>query len=253
MYINHPIKSQIPKLRNLWHEAFGDTEEFLNDFFSTAFCTERCFCVIADGEMAAALYWFDCLYSERPIAYIYAVATAKAYRGQGVCHKLMEHTHRYLAELGYEGAILVPGSNELFRFYEGMGYKTCSYIRKFNCTNEADEAQLRRVDKTEYAKLRRQWIASRGVIQENENLDFFETQAEFYAGESFLLAARGEADMLYGVEILGDESAAAGIVKALGYKEGSFRAPGNDIPFAMYLPLEKSKNVFPAYFGLAFD
>lgn len=256
MIIDTPEKSQIPNLRRLWKEAFGDTEDFLDDFWQTAFDANRCRCVVEDGQVAAALYWFDCLCMENRIAYVYAVATAKAYRRRGISHSLMEDTHRHLAKLGYEGVVLVPGSEELFRFYEGMGYRVCSTIHEFSCNAAVDggeDVSLRSIDKTEYARLRRQMMPSGGVVQENENLDFLQTQAQFYTGQSILLAARKEADKLIGVELLGDEAKAPGIVKALGCAQGVFRVPGERQPFAVYLPFRESAYAAPAYFGLAFD
>lgn len=252
MNIDAPFTSQFSDLRNLWQEAFGDTEEFLNAFEATAFSADRCRCLTANGKVVAALYWFDCLHMSRRMAYLYAVATAKAFRRQGMCHKLMENTHHHLKKLGYEGMILVPGNDTLFQLYESMGYRTCSQIRTFRCTGSAEKIHPCRIDKAEYAKLRRKLLPEGGVIQENENIDFLQTQAKFYAGSNFLLAAYEEGNTLYGVELLGDETVAPGIVQALGFTEGIFRTPGDGIPFAMYRPLSEH-NLPPTYFGLAFD
>lgn len=256
MIIDAPKESQIPALRSLWQEAFGDTEDFLDDFRRTAFHTDRCRCVVTDGIIAAALYWFDCMCMEKRIAYVYAVATVKAYRGKGICHKLMEDTHRHLSELGYEGVIVVPGSKELFLFYEDMGYRVCSTVCEFSCTaavQDGHKALLRSIDKLEYARLRRQFLPEGGVVQENENLDFLQTQAQFYAGPGFLLAARKEDDRLFGVELLGDEAKASEIVNELACVQGMFRIPGEGRPFAMYHSLTSNTQPAPTYFGLAFD
>ena len=256
MIIDAPRKSQIPALRSLWQDAFDDTQDFLDDFYRTAFHVNRCRCVVEDGNMAAALYWFDCMHMGRSIAYVYAVATARAYRRQGICHELIESMHVHLAGLGYEGVILVPGSKELFRFYEGMGYQICSMIREFSCTAAVkgeEEVLLRSISRTEYAQLRRQLLPEGGVVQENENMDFLQTQAQFYAGLGFLLTARKEEDKLVGVELLGDETKAPEIVRAFGCVQGIFRVPGEGRPFAMFRPLTESVHPAPAYFGLAFD
>ena len=69
MNINHPISEQIPQLRILWKEAFGDSDNFLDIFYSTAFSPERCLCATIGCELAAMAYWFDC----EDYAYIYAV------------------------------------------------------------------------------------------------------------------------------------------------------------------------------------
>ncbi len=253
MKIDTPCNSQLHFLRSLWQEAFGDTEKFLDDFYQTAFCPNRCRCITIDGNTAAALYWFDCLYRDKQVAYLYAVATAKAFRGQGLCHRLMEDTHGHLETLGYEGVILVPGSAELFKLYESMGYQTCCHIREFSCAAAVEAVPLQRISKAEYAKVRRQLLPDGGVLQENENLDFLQTQAMFYAGPGFLLTLQRETNILDCIELLGDIAAAPGIVKALGYTEGKFRAPGVGRPYAMYHPLGASKLTSPTYFGLAFD
>lgn len=255
MKIDEPIQSQNTALRNLWREAFGDSEVFLDSFFSTAFREERCRSVTIDGNVASALYWFDCFLNGERIAYVYAVATAKAYRGQGICHKLIENTHLHLKNLDYGGVILVPGSDGLFEFYKRMGYLIFSHIREFCCSADtADKKmQISKIGKTEYAKLRREFLPDSGVVQENENIDFLQTQADFYTGDGFLLAAREEDGDLFGVELLGDSTVAEKIVYALGYENGKFRIPAKDCPFSMYYPLGDSKIPEDGYFGLAFD
>ena len=49
MIIKSPETRHIPQLRQLWKEAFGDTDDFLDVFFSVAFAPERSRCVILDG------------------------------------------------------------------------------------------------------------------------------------------------------------------------------------------------------------
>ena len=80
MIIKSPEQKDIPQLRQLWRQAFGDTDAFLDIFFSTAFSPERCRCVLADGAVAA-LYWFSCQSDGQPLAYLYAVATSQKFRG----------------------------------------------------------------------------------------------------------------------------------------------------------------------------
>ena len=253
MNISNPQISQIPALRALWKEAFGDTDEFLDIFFKKVFHPSRCLCISGGEQVTAVLYWFNCLHEGKPIAYIYAVATAKSHRGQGLCRQLLDDTHRHLAALGYEGALLVPGSAALFEMYGKMGYVTCTSIREFQCTAKPEELQLLEIDQFEYAKLRKMLLPKGSVVQENENLDFLQTYAHFYIGHGFLLAAFGEKDTLLGIELLGDITAAPAITYSLGYKKGSFRTTGNGRPFAMYHSLGDSTLSSPSYFGFAFD
>ncbi len=253
MNISNPTTTQIPALRTLWKEAFGDSDAFLDIFFRTAFHPNRCLCNF-DGDYAtAALYWFDCSCEGKKIAYIYAVATAKSYRGKGLCRKLMADTHTHLTSLGYDGALLVPGSTQLFEMYEKMGYTTCTSIREFHCEAVAEDLLLCEIDKYEYAHLRTFLLPAGSVIQEHENLDFLESVAKFYMGHGFLLAAREEEKTLFAYELLGDKSHAPAIVHTLGLSDGVFRAPGGTRPFAMYYALTDSGMTPPNYFGFAFD
>lgn len=256
MTIDKPVSGHISRLWDLWREAFGDSGEFLDAFFTTAYSPDRCRCVTESGNITAAVYWFDCEVQGRKIAYLYALATAIKHRGRGIAHRLMEEVHTLLAQQGYEGIILVPGTQALRGFYESLGYHSCTKITEFVCTGAAEEVQLRRVTPEEYAKERRDLFSllePNGVIQEKENLAFLQTQAELYIGQNFLLAARSEGDTLIGMELLGDPQTAPGILQTLGYARGTFRTRGNETDFAMYRPLGSSTLPAPTYFGLAFD
>ena len=249
MKIDFPTSNQIPELKKLWQTCFGDETAFVEGFFSTVFSPRRCRCVTVDGRLAAALYWFDCRWQENLCAYLYAIATDPAFRGQGLCTALMADTHGYLAKKGYAGTVLVPGNKQLFSFYEKQGYRPFGGKAQLSCAPETPVA-LRPVTAEEYAAARRKYLPADGVIQEGENLTFLQTQAELYVGEDFVLAATKDGDCLRGIELLGNLNAAGGIVSALGAKLGIFSVPGEK-PFAMCRSLRDPFS--PAYFGLAFD
>lgn len=252
MSIDMPGLEHIPALRQLWQEAFGDSEEFLDGFFAAADPLRHCRCVFADTEPVAVLYWFDCMWQEKRLAYLYAVATKKALRGQGLCRTLMEDTHAYFKNQGYYGTILVPGSENLRAMYASMGYQTATRIRNISCEPGNRETAMRKIQSAEYARLRRQMLPAGGVVQEGRNLDFLQSRWELFAGEDFLLAADISNDAVTG-ELLGNTGRAPEIVKALGCRKGNFRTPGDDAEFAMYHPLDGANHDMPGYFGLAFD
>ena len=252
MTIDRPAPEQIPQLRSLWQQAFGDSEAFLDDFFSTGFSPDRCRCITVADRPAAALYWFPAQCEDAKLAYLYAVATDAAFRGQGLCHKLMENTHRHLAAQGFHGTLLVPGSSSLVSFYAGMGYAPFSTIREFSCAAKYPAVPLRKVDASEYAALRAELLPPGGVLQEGATLTFLQTQTDFYAGDHVLLAAVKAGDTLTVPELLGDPACAPGIVAQLGATKGLFRTPGDGRTFAMYRCLS-GKPLAGGYFGLALD
>ena len=252
MKVDHPTDSQTGQLRDLWKEAFGDPDWFLDCFYSTAYSPQRSLCVLDGDIVAAALYWIDCTLEEEKLAYIYGVVTRPDYRGKGLCRELMERTHALLSGQGYAGAILVPQKESLRIMYAGMGYRDAGGQSRISCTAGEDPVSLRAIGPEEFAALRRQLLPEHSVIQEGVGLQFLARQLQFYTGSGFLLAAYAEDGVLHGVELLGDPSCAPGILKALGATRGSFRTPGTDIPFAMFHPL--SQTIFPpVYFGFAFD
>ena len=251
MIIKPPAREELPQLRQLWQASFGDTDAFLDIFFSAAFSPERCRCVVSNGVVAAALYWFSCEASGQPIAYLYAVATAKQFRGKGLCHQLMADTHNHLKNLGYAGAILVPGDPGLREMYRALGYRDMTANKKFSC--QAGEAVcLEEIGVEQYAVLRRELLPANSVVQEGENLRFLESFARFYRGEDCLLCAMKDGSKLTVPELLGNAAAAPGIVAALGCEDGTFTVPGEDEPFAMGIAFAPDFQQ-PQYFAFAFD
>lgn len=250
MTIDRPLPEQEGMLRQLWQEAFGDTEVFIELFFRTGFSPERCRVVSEDGRVLSALYWFSCYCREQRVAYIYALATRESARGRGLAKKLMEDTHAHLKKLGFSGCVLCPSEPGLVPYYEKLGYQTfCgrSYIR---C--QAGEPVDVRCLKPEIYETVRAWLLPPGyVVQAKEQLEYLAGYNRLYVGVGFALAARREGDKLVVAEAFGEKIPMAGIVAALGCREGSFPVPG-DTPFAMCRGLTEDFET-PTYFGLAFD
>lgn len=249
MRIDYPAADQIPSLRSLWKEAFGDEDSFLDAFFANAYSPLRCRCITEDSTLAAALYWFDCTWQGKKVAYLYAVATAKAFRGKGLCHALIADTHALLKAAGYAGTVLVPGTKDLFSLYGKMGYLSLNCADTVTCT-PGKQVYLRKIDTVEYDKLRRAFLSKNDIILGVESNRFLSSVWHLYAGNRWVLAAFDNGKTLVGMEFLGDISAIPGILATLGKRKGTFRIPG-DQPFAMYKPLRDPG--IPDYFGLAFD
>ena len=252
MKIDFPVPKQYKQLEMLWQEAFGDTEEFIDGYFCTAFSPSRCRCMVINKKVVAALYWMDVRRDEQRYAYIYAVAVAESRRGKGLGRAMLEDAQAHLAFRGYDGILLVPGSESLRSYYEKHGYITATHVHEFSAQAGGTPVVLQRINREEYGKLRKALLPEGAGVEEEENIAFLETLAFFYRGENLLLAAHMENGRLWSPEYLGDPAAAPGILKALNCAEGRFRAPGSTIPFAMYLPLSK-KAVAPTHLSFAFD
>lgn len=257
MIIDHPSATLTPALKSLWREAFRDTDAFIDAFFETAYSPTRSMAAVEDGEVCAALYFFDCEYHGSKVAYVYAVATAERHRGRGICRRLMEHTHGHLKALGYAAAILVPGDKSLFSLYEKMGYRICSHVDKiFVVPDEEDtypsRVELTQIDISQYAALRRKYLPKNGIVQEGECLRLLSEYADFFSFPVGVFAAYGTPRHLQVVELLGDDSVLDAITLTFHSTAGSFLTPGTKEPFAMCIDLAGTLDD-EVYFGLALN
>jgi len=252
MNFEYPDDHHIPRLVQLWKEAFGEYDGFWELFLETGFLPDHCRCITENGQPIAGLYWFDCSCCGEKIAYIYAVVTDPNLRGRGLCRKLMEDVHALLKQRGYASAMLVPADDGLREMYRKMGYKDCTTISELSCTAADIPVEIRHICVEEYAIARRRLLPEKAVIQEEINLSFLAAQAQLFASDDFLLAAWQEEDMLHGMELLGNPTAAPGILRALGCETGTFQIPGTAKPFAMIHKLRDTA-IIPEYFGFSFD
>ena len=252
MTVDYPAAGQIPGLRALWKEAFGDSDVFLDAFFAHGFSVDRCRCVTENGRVLAALYWFEASCEGSRLAYLYAIATAVSHRGKGLFSMLLADTKAVLKKAGFDGILLVPENEELGRMYEKFGFAPCTAVDTFSAVAGAAAAQIREIGPDEFARLRKAYLPQGAAIQEGETLAFLASQSHFWAGTDFLAVGQIYDSKLVCSEFLGNRSAADGLLQALQVPEGTFRTPGEERPFTWFLPLRDLCGR-PAYFGLALD
>ena len=235
------------KLRALWKTVFGDTDAFLDAFFSIAYSPDRCRYLTVGEDVVSALYWFDCEYEGGKLAYIYAVATDPKHRGKGLASQLMKETHAHLKVLGYAGTVLKPATG-LFPFYERLGYQTSGYIQRFPaCAGEP--VALKELSPVEFGQLRRRYLPENAVVQEGITLEFLHSFAHFYASEDALICACPQEQVIF--EYLGNSNSASGILATLGIKEAEIPTFGQKFPHTMFFPLHCDK--LPGYLGITLE
>ena len=235
-------------LKELWKIVFADTNEAIDAFFSIAFSPDRCQFIAENGQILSALYWLDCEWEGKKLAYIYAVATHPAHRGKGLASQLMRKTHTQLKALGYAGTVLKPAQG-LFPFYERLGYVTSGYVSQFSANSGATPIPLKELTAQEYGPLRRSYLPENAIIQEGVTLEYLHTYAQFYEAEGALVCVTRDHSQI--LEYLGDPHAAPGILAAFGIQNAHLRTTGKDIPFVMYFPLNCTKA--PGYLGITLE
>ena len=252
MTISEPNSHLMPQLRSLWKAAFGDTDDFLDMFYSTAYAPHRCRCILDGDHVAAALYWFDCTCEGQKLAYIYAVATDPTYRNQGLCRRLMADTHAHLQGLGYAGAMLLPQDPGLRTMYGKIGYLPCTDIHEFTCQPAEKPLPLQELTAEEYASIRKTMLPPGSVIQEGENLSYLSAFVKFYHTVDTLAVLFMDEGQVLCYELLGNITKAPEILRSVNGHIGTFRCPGTGKSFAMYTSFIPNCPK-PQYFAFAFD
>ena len=139
-------REDIPALKALWEEAFGDEEQDIDAFFETLYPGAIGFCAEESGVLCAMLFALPqtIVKGEKQLksAYLYAVATKKEYRGRGF-------RKRY-----FEAAMLSPASETLADFYAEQGYTRQGGVRRVltACSKSAGQATV--IGVQDYAGLR---------------------------------------------------------------------------------------------------
>lgn len=232
----------IPELRALWQEAFGDTDAFLDDFFTAGFAPERSRVLAAEGKPASALYWFDGVWGGGRFAYLYAVATKAACRGLGFSTRLLEDACKHLQGLGYDGALLVPGEKRLFRFYARRGFAPCCPME--TAALEQGAGPFAPLTPEAYAALREKYRDPGDGILTGAALQFFARVGCFWACSGGCMAALTEQD--------GQSFVMESFGSVQGEKSGTIRRPGGT-DYAMFRPLSPQCAQPPQRFFMALD
>lgn len=110
--------------KELWRQAFGDDETFIDRFLLRCYDRRRMLSVERDGRLAAMLHLLPFATDAGAMTYIYGVATAPEYRGQGLATRLMQEALQRCDERGDKAVFLIPSPGEawLRDFYGRFGF-----------------------------------------------------------------------------------------------------------------------------------
>lgn len=124
------VPEDIPTQRELWKLAFGDSDEYIDNFYHTYYRPERVVVLEEDGAVRSMTAWFDTAFAvpgqgEYRAAYLYAVATHPDCRGRGLAAKLLAGADGYFRSLGIPAVTTVPAEPSLHDFFGANGFREC--------------------------------------------------------------------------------------------------------------------------------
>ena len=193
-----------PALKALLKEAFGDNDRFIDLFLRLKF-DGRNVCVYEyEGEVVSMAFLLPATIlleeGERPVTYLYACATKKAFRGRGYMRAIIERVYADICEWGQVALLLMPAEESLYDYYSACGFEPFFYwdrrnyeVRNFNWRNDHEEYALHKIDAACYADYRRRQLTALGTIHwDLSHLQVLEAEAEDSDDGFYAVTADGE-------------------------------------------------------------
>lgn len=120
----------------LWHAAFGDDEAYIDRYHARCAPLAQSMVMFDEGTLVGAAELIPVtLVDEAGIkyrcAYVYAVCIHPDHQHQGLGGALVSYCDFYLEQKGMDGAVTVPATASLHRFYAIHGYGECFRHRQF--------------------------------------------------------------------------------------------------------------------------
>lgn len=127
------VPEDVPAQRELWKLAFGDSDPYIDNFYTTYYRPERVVVLEEDGIVRSMTAWFDTAFvvpgrGEYRAAYLYAVATHPDCRGRGLAGRLLAGADGYFRTLGIPAVTTVPAEPSLHNFFGANGFRECFRI-----------------------------------------------------------------------------------------------------------------------------
>ncbi|MGI5963306.1 MAG: GNAT family N-acetyltransferase [Lawsonibacter sp.] len=274
-----------PRLRALWAAAFGDSGDYVDNYFRCYYKPERMFVLEEAGQLCSMTAWFDtalCVPGQGTFraAYLYAVATAPHCRGEGKAGELLKAADRWFAQWSIPAVTTVPAEPSLHRFFEANGFRECfTYTERradvsVTKLQSLDVPTMVPISPQEYVAGREACLAESVHIAFPEDAMVYQMGAceltpdgglyrvDTEAGTAYLCLEGMEDGRLLGKELLGPPRAQELVLRNLFQLLPSWcgvcRVPGEEIQFGMLKWLDPAMKrnwnwSRKGYLGLGFD
>ena len=219
MIIRKPTPKDLPRLSFLWQEAFGEDQEDVERFYETAFSCDRAL-LVQEQNPVAGIYWIDAQIAGHKVAYLYAFAVDKTCRSKGIGKTLLAKTLETLKGEGYKAAVLVPGEESLYSYYQKADFAPFGKTEKVTVEKKAPGLPVKKITPDAYLA-KRQGLAP-AVVWGEEAVSYLGKLCDLYAGEDWLLATGREGVQ----EFIGNTQDLPHILYTLNIEKTSVLAPG---------------------------
>lgn len=113
--------------KELFKISFFMSQEDVNFLFENKINLENCAVCLVDGQVVAALYMFDTYILQSgyfiPSYYLYGASTFPEFRNKGYMNSLINFANKVARKKSLQYSVLLPANDNLYLFYEKIGYK----------------------------------------------------------------------------------------------------------------------------------
>ncbi|MBQ7896376.1 MAG: GNAT family N-acetyltransferase [Oscillospiraceae bacterium] len=181
--------SDIPELKRLWAECFGDPEQMVDSFYAMLPSMGFGLCAEAEGKIAGAAHMIQGMSLEKdrniPCAYLYAVGVFSEFRSRGVGSGLSRACAELAKERGAEIICTQPAKKSLYKWYEeiiGTEHKLCRKIAELE--SKAGKAEI--ISPEHYHSLREELLSGKEHMKASLAVIEFERELCIaYGGDLF--------------------------------------------------------------------
>jgi len=270
------------KYKQLWETAFGDTDDYIDNFRQNAYRPEGMVTLKDDGKLCSmlALFPMKLRWSDGGVtkaSYLYALATDPDRRGQGMASILLSYTDFYIGEQAVPFLSTVPAEPSLEKFFAASGFQPCHPIDEAEVEAPAGgKLKAMKIGAAEYLLLRESLLEDMAhAIYDEEYLAYQEKVSALFGGGLYRVdtpagpacaVAEVFGDLLMVKELLSpkgeQQTALAALAAVLPAKRCKVRCPAGkgELPGTVRRTFGMGKRVPPtpkqldeSYFGLAFD
>lgn len=239
--INEYKKEDIPSLKTLWTETFGDSAELVDKFFELLPAMGTGLVAGLRGEIFGAAYvleaelWVSGCFSKK-IGYIYAVAVDKSARGCGIGAELVRACMRYCWENGIDICCTLPAEPSLYEWYEKNSGLTAAANCVYDTVFPSDcDADIKTLHADEYGFARSDILKGNNYVNFNHSYLLYQEAIFKECGGAYFSCGNGIAcgyiyeDTLYIKEALNDPPEfIPALCKRLGAKSAFVRRAALD-------------------------
>ena len=110
------------KIKQLWQEAFGDSDEFIDTFLHRFHTPERMYTLWNGDQLLSMLHLLPFSINGTEVGYIYGVATSPTERGRGHATRILKEAIEQAHNKKLGALVTIPADESLRHYYAKFGF-----------------------------------------------------------------------------------------------------------------------------------